>query len=113
MDMETDTKDNLGIQSQSQPNSEGGEDNITLKVQDQGGDTVSFKIKRKTNLRKLMTAYCNKKNLDFKAVRFSYEGTRLRPDDCIMTIPDLEDGDTIDVFTEQQGGEGRASDGGQ
>ena len=50
-----------------------------------------------------MTAYCSS--------LCSYEGTRLRPDDAIMTIPDLEDGDTIDVFTEQQGGEGRTSDG--
>ena len=77
----------------------------------------------------MMTAYCTKKGLDIKAVRFryeiylntlkdtksfcplrSYEGTRLRPDDAIMTIPDLEDGDTIDVFTEQQGGQGKTSD---
>ena len=41
----------------------------------------------------------------------SHDGIRLRPDDAILTIPDLEDGDTIDVFTEQQGGEGRTSDG--
>ena len=42
--METDNKNDLDIKSQSQPNSEeaggGGEDNITLQVQDQGGDTV-------------------------------------------------------------------------
>ena len=81
-----------------------------------------------------MTAYCNKKGLDMKAVRFRYEiylnhhhpapvitffsfcsfdGTRLRPDDSIMTIPDLQDGDTIEVFTEQQGGGGKSSDGPQ
>ena len=33
----------------------------------------------------------------------SYEGTRLRPDDSIMSIQDLEDSDTIEVFTEQPG----------
>ena len=80
-----------------------------------------------------MTTYCNKKGLEMKAVRFRYEidlnhhpapiitffsfrsfdGTRLRPDDSIMTIPDLEDGDTIEVFTEQQGGEGKTSEGPQ
>ena len=43
----------------------------------------------------------------------SYEGTRLRPDDSIITTPDLEDGDTIEVFTEQQGGDGTASHGAQ
>ena len=58
-----------------------------------------------------MTHYCNKKGLDLGAVRFSYEGSRLRPDDVIMTIPGLEDGDTIDVFTEQQGGDGETSNG--
>ena len=36
----------------------------------------------------------------------SFEGTRLRPDDSVLTIPDLENGDTIDVFTQQQGGGG-------
>ena len=41
----------------------------------------------------------------------SHDGTRLKPDDAIMNIPDLEDGDTIDVFTEQQGGEDGTSDG--
>ena len=48
MDMDTDNKDNLDMaiksQSQAQANSEGGadggEENITLRVQDQGGDTV-------------------------------------------------------------------------
>ena len=38
-----------------------------------------------------------------------YDGTPLRPDDAIMTISDLEDGDTIEVFTEQQGGDGETS----
>ena len=36
----------------------------------------------------------------------SFEGTRLRPDDSVLTIPDLENGDTIEVFTQQQGGGG-------
>ena len=91
---------------------------------------LSFKIKKKTTLRKLMAAYCNKKGLDLQAVRFwyvliifsnhhlfstfvfllSFEGNRLRPDDSVLTIPDLEDGDTIEVFQEQQGGEGATSD---
>ena len=94
MDMDTDNKNDLGIQSQSQAVEEGGEDNILLKVQDQGGDIVryevfttgtaklcatyhktmhspfSFKIKRKTTFRKLMNAYCKKKCLDLNAVRF-------------------------------------------
>ena len=34
---------------------------------------LSFKIKKKMTLRKLMMAYCNKKGLDFQAVRFWYE----------------------------------------
>ena len=40
MDMDTtDNKNNLDIKSQSQPQDE-GQDNITLQVQDQGGDIV-------------------------------------------------------------------------
>ena len=43
----------------------------------------------------------------------SFDGNRLRPDDSIMSVQDLEDGDTIEVFGGQEGGEGTASHGAQ
>ena len=47
------------------------EDNITLEVKDpSGGDSLEFKIKRKTILRKMMVAYCDRKRLDFGTVKF-------------------------------------------
>ena len=47
------------------------EDNITLEVMDpSGGDSIQFKIKRKTILRKMMVAYCDRKRLEFGTVKF-------------------------------------------
>ena len=47
------------------------EDNITLEVKDpSGGDSLEFKIKRKTILRKMMVAYCDRKRLEFGTVKF-------------------------------------------
>ena len=48
------------------------EENIDLVVQDQTGEPVQFKIKRKTKMRKMMDAYCSRKHLDMNAVRFRY-----------------------------------------
>ena len=48
------------------------EENIELIVQDQTGESVQFKIKRKTKMRKMMDAYCTRKMLNMEAVRFRY-----------------------------------------
>merc|ERR1712066_767190 len=107
--MDTEDKKNINMPFPGPAQEENVEDNINVVVQDQSGNTVLFKIKRKTTLRKLMDAYCRRKNIDFNAVRFSFDGTRLKPDQSLSSIPDIQDGDIIDVFTEQQGGQGYKS----
>ena len=52
------------------PAQDEGNENITLVVQDQAGGELSFKIKRKTPFRKLMSEYCKRNNLDINVVRF-------------------------------------------
>ncbi|EFJ46058.1 hypothetical protein VOLCADRAFT_105703 [Volvox carteri f. nagariensis] len=76
---------------------------INLVVKDQTGNEVHFKVKMKTKLDKVFTAYCNKKGQDPSTVRFLYDGTRVHghstPDELGM-----EDGDVLDCVIEQLGG---------
>ena len=82
----------------------GDDEIINLFVADQnGGALVQFRIKKTTPFRKLLDAYCKKLGLSKQAVRFTFDGNRLREQD-IPKACGVEDGDEIDVFQEQQGG---------
>jgi len=77
---------------------------INLKVL-QDGNTVHFKIKKNTALKKLMNAYAERANLQRNAIRFLYEGRPVVESDTPMGL-EMEEGDTIEVFKEQLGGGG-------
>merc|ERR1712194_693807 len=88
-----------------------GGQHIQLKVKDQQGSEVQFKIKKSTPLRKLMDAYCSRLGLQASQVRFMVDGERIAPDDTAEKLG-LEDEDLIDVAMEQTGGaEGDAAAG--
>ena len=57
---------------------------------------MHFKIKKKTQLMKLMEAYCARQSLQMEQIRFLFDGNRLRdtqtPDEL-----DMEDDDVIDA----------------
>lgn len=76
---------------------------INLKVKSQDGNEVFFRIKRCTQLRKLMSAYCDRQSTDMNSIVFLFDGCRLRaeqtPDELAM-----EDGDEIDAMLHQTGG---------
>mmetsp|Transcript_118886 Transcript_118886/g.167028 ORF Transcript_118886/g.167028 Transcript_118886/m.167028 type:complete len:87 (-) Transcript_118886:124-384(-) len=76
---------------------------IQLKVKDQQGSEVQFKIKKTTPLRKLMDAYCSRLGLQASQVRFMVDGERIAADDTAEKLG-LEDEDLIDVAMEQTGG---------
>eukprot|EP00439_Symbiodinium_sp_Y106_P047030 s1620_g6.t1 len=84
---------------------EGGDapQHIQLKVKDQQGSEVQFKIKKTTPLRKLMDAYCSRLGLQASQVRFMVDGERIAADDTAEKLG-LEDEDLIDVAMEQTGG---------
>merc|ERR1712070_642925 len=83
---------------------------IQLKVKDQQGSEVQFKIKKTTPLRKLMDAYCSRLGLQSSQVRFMVDGERIGPEDTAEKLG-LEDEDLIDVAMEQTGGaDGAAGD---
>lgn len=81
----------------------GGTEHVNLKVCGQDGSVVQFKIKKATQLKKLMQAYCDRQGLDANQIRFRFDGTPIQDTDSPASL-DMEDDDTIDVFTQQTGG---------
>ncbi|RWW79331.1 hypothetical protein BHE74_00012387 [Ensete ventricosum] len=76
---------------------------INLKVKSQDGNEVFFRIKRSTQLRKLMNAYCDRQSMDFNAIAFLFDGHRLRGEQTPDEL-EMEDGDEIDAMLHQTGG---------
>jgi len=78
---------------------------LNLKVVGQAGDVIAFKIKRNTPFRKLIHAYCDRSKVAQNTMRFTFDGSRINDNDTPKSM-DMEDGDTIEVFTQQTGGRG-------
>ena len=76
---------------------------MKISVVSQDGQVIEFKIKKTTPFRKLMSAYCDRTKLAQNTVRFTFDGSRINDSDTPKTM-DMEDGDTIEVFTQQTGG---------
>ncbi|CDJ56371.1 ubiquitin-like protein SMT3 precursor, putative [Eimeria maxima] len=83
-------------------------EHMQLKVRSPDGSEVYFKIKRRTKLEKLMTAYCNRLGQSIDSVRFLYDGERVKPEKTPMDLG-IEDGDVIDAMVQQTGGGGYIS----
>eukprot|EP00347_Sterkiella_histriomuscorum_P010877 403374578 len=86
----------------------GSEAHINIKVKAQDGTEIFFKIKRTTQLKKLMDAYVNRQGLSSNQCRFIFDGERLKDDDTPDKL-EMENGDEIDVMVEQTGGFGGIS----
>jgi small ubiquitin-related modifier len=80
-----------------------GGEHINLKVKAQDGSTVYFKVKKTTQLRKLMDAYCKRQGKDMAQVRFLFDGERILEDHTPADLQ-MEDEDEIDVMVAQTGG---------
>jgi hypothetical protein len=83
---------------------------LNLGVKDQDGNDLCFKVKKLTPLKKVMDAYCQRQGKTRELVRFLFEGTRVQDNDTPDSLQ-LEDGDMIQVFVEQQGGAGSQAGG--
>ncbi|KAH6613972.1 ubiquitin-like protein-like protein SMT3 [Boeremia exigua] len=84
------------------PEDAGPSEHLNIKVTDNNNE-VFFKIKRTTQLGKLMNAFCDRQGKNINSVRFLFEGTRVGPTDNPDTL-DMQDGDTLEVHQEQIGG---------
>jgi small ubiquitin-related modifier len=86
-----------------------GEDNeenpttITLRVRDQHGDEMFFKVKKETKLSKLMDAYASRKGINAGSLRFTLDGQRIQKEDTPKML-EMEEDDQIDVMLETIGG---------
>ncbi|XP_035817344.1 small ubiquitin-related modifier 1 isoform X1 [Zea mays] len=67
------------------------------------GNEVFFRIKRSTQLKKLMNAYCDRQSVDMNAIAFLFDGRRLRGEQTPDEL-EMEDGDEIDAMLHQTGG---------
>lgn len=55
-------------------------EHLNIKVSD-GNNEVFFKIKRSTNLKKLMDAFCERQGKSAASIRFLFDGVRVNPGD--------------------------------
>ncbi|KAI8361288.1 ubiquitin-related domain-containing protein [Mortierella sp. GBAus27b] len=92
----------MGEEAEKKPETSSAE-HINLKVVAQDQTEVFFKIKRSTQLKKLMEAYCERQGKAVNSVRFLYDGERIQPTNTPNEL-EMEDGDSIDVMVEQVGG---------
>ncbi|GFY97568.1 small ubiquitin-like modifier 2 [Actinidia rufa] len=67
------------------------------------GNEVFFRIKRSTQLKKLMNAYCDRQSVEFNSIAFLFDGRRLRGEQTPDEL-EMEDGDEIDAMLHQTGG---------
>ncbi|GBE61132.1 small ubiquitin-related protein [Babesia ovata] len=72
-------------------------EHIQIKVRSPDGSEVYFKIKKKTKLEKLMTTYCNRLGQSPDAVRFLFDGDRIKGDATAEELG-IEHGDIIDAM---------------
>jgi small ubiquitin-related modifier len=77
-------------------------EHLNIKVTDNHNE-VFFKIKRSTQLKKLMDAFCERQGKAPNSVRFLFDGNRVQPQDSPDTL-DMQDCDTLEVHQEQIGG---------
>jgi len=78
-------------------------EHINLKVEFPEGEFTNFKIKRVTKMEKLMKAFYAQKGLQPGSVRLLLDDRRIHPNDTAETL-NAEDGDVINVYSEQAGG---------
>ncbi|KAF5815015.1 putative Ubiquitin domain-containing protein [Helianthus annuus] len=69
------------------------------------GNEVFFRIKRSTQLKKLMNAYCDRQSVEINSIAFLFDGRRLRAEQTPDEL-EMEDGDEIDAMLHQTGGGG-------
>jgi len=84
------------------PEAPAASEHLNIKVTDNNNE-VFFKIKRSTQLKKLMDAFCERQGKAPNSVRFLFDGSRVQPTDSPDKL-DMQDGDTLEVHQEQIGG---------
>jgi len=74
-----------GSPPQQKPEEGGQSEHLNIKVTDNNNE-VFFKIKRSTQLGKLMNAFCDRQGKNISSVRFLFDGQRVQPQDSPDTV---------------------------
>lgn len=72
--------DNDMPNNMQKPEDSGASEHLNIKVTDNNNE-VFFKIKRTTQLKKLMDAFCDRQGKNPASVRFLFDGQRVQPTD--------------------------------
>jgi small ubiquitin-related modifier len=75
---------------------------IIIRLKDQGGEEISFKMKRSTKMEKVFKHYAQRKGVTIRNLRFFLDGQRIASGDTASSL-EMEDQDQIDVMLEQTG----------
>mmetsp|Transcript_9556 Transcript_9556/g.12983 ORF Transcript_9556/g.12983 Transcript_9556/m.12983 type:complete len:104 (+) Transcript_9556:149-460(+) len=78
-------------------------DTINLKVKDQDGHEVQFKVKPSTKFEKIFSAFCERRSIAKDGIRFLFDGVRLNGTQTPGEM-NMEDNDIIDALVTQLGG---------
>ncbi len=81
-----------------------GDKVITVKLRTQGGEESHFKVKRTTPMRKIFQAFADRQGSSRHHFTFHLDGERIQ-EDATPQLLSMDEGDQIDVFMEQVGGE--------
>ncbi|CDW53454.1 Small ubiquitin modifier [Trichuris trichiura] len=76
---------------------------IVIKVVNQHGNDVSFRVKSQTSMEKVKRTYASRMQLPLESLRFQYEGRRIT-DDMTPESLKLQNNETIEVYQVQEGG---------
>ena len=76
---------------------------MNIRVKDQAGEEMVFKVKKLTKMQKVFDAYSLRKGVSSNALRFMLDGQRIEGDSTPKML-ELEDNDQIDVLLQQLGG---------
>ncbi len=76
---------------------------LNLRVISPDGSQIDFRIKPHIRLGKLMDTYCERRSINPDAIRFLFDGQRIRQDQTPAMLG-MVDGDMIDAMVEQVGG---------
>ncbi|EIE26485.1 ubiquitin-like protein [Coccomyxa subellipsoidea C-169] len=78
-------------------------EHVNIRVVAQDGNVVQFKIKKKAQLRKLMTAYTERLGLQEGSVIFLYDGLRIQREQTPNDLG-MEEEAQLEVMMAQEGG---------
>jgi hypothetical protein len=76
---------------------------INLKLLDQSGNELFFRVKKTVKMSKVIDTYCSRQGIALRNVRFLFDGVRLQPKDTPESL-EMENDDIVDVVLQQTGG---------